>query len=105
MKILLDHCAPKRLKRVFPGHEVKTVREMGWNDLSNGKLLAEAANGFDVMLTVDQNIKHQQNLSKLPLAVIVLIAEDNRFDTLAQLADKVEAALLNLTPRSLIEVS
>jgi predicted nuclease of predicted toxin-antitoxin system len=105
MKILLDHCMPKRLKRVFPAHEVKTVREMGWEGLSNGRLLAEAATAFDVMLTVDQNIKHQQNLDKLPLAVIVLIAEDNRFPTLARLANKVEDALLNLLPKTLTEIS
>lgn len=78
---------------------------MGWDDLSNGKLLAKAAEDFDVMLTVDQNIKHQQNLNKLPMAVIVLIAEDNRFPTLARLADKVEDALPNLLPRTLTEVS
>lgn len=76
-----------------------------WDGLSNGRLLAKAATDFDVMLTVDQNIKHQQNVDKLPMAVIVLIDEDNRFDTLAQLADKVEATLLNLLPKTLTEIS
>jgi len=105
MRILLDHCVPKRLRRVFPQHEVKTAREMGWGGLSNGKLLAEAARSFDVVLTVDQNIKHQQNLERLPIPIIVLIAADNRFDTLAPLAGKVEAALQILTLQILIEIS
>jgi predicted nuclease of predicted toxin-antitoxin system len=106
MRILLDHCVPKRLRRLFPHHEVRTTREMGWGGLSNGKLLGEAAqNSFDVLLTVDQNIKHQQNLSKLPLAIIVLIAADNRFDTLSALADKVEATLQTLVPKTLVEIS
>ncbi|MDQ3012331.1 MAG: hypothetical protein M3X11_16675 [Acidobacteriota bacterium] len=106
MKILLDHCAPKRLRQLFSHHEVRTTRQMGWGGLSNGKLLVEAAqNGFDVLLTVDQNIKHQQNLEKFPIAILVLIASDNRFVTLAPMADKVETAVQNLSPRTLIEIS
>jgi hypothetical protein len=79
---------------------------MGWGVLSNGKLLAEAAlNTFDVFLTVDQNIKYQQNLEKLPIAVVVLVASDNRFVTLAPMADRIEAALQILAPKTLIEIS
>jgi len=53
VKILLDHCIPKRFKFSLPAHEVKTAREMGWQGLKNGKLLAQAAKQFEVMLTVD----------------------------------------------------
>ena len=86
MRILLDHCLPKRLKRLFPSHEVKTAQEMGWSGLANGQLLLEAAAaGFSVMLTVDRNISFQQNPDRLPLPIIVLVAKNNRFETLALL--------------------
>ena len=67
MNILFDHCVPKRLRRSL-SHPVKTTREMGWERLRNGILLAEAAKQFDLLLTVDQNIKHQQNMATLPIS-------------------------------------
>ena len=76
MKVLLDHCVPKPLGREFPAHEIKTTREMGWEALKNGRLLEEAAAaGFAVLLTVDQNIRYQQNLTRRPIAVVVMIAD------------------------------
>jgi len=105
VRILLDHCVPKRLKQyLIIDHEVETAREAGWEALKNGKLLAQVATRFDVMLTVDQNIKHQQNLSKLPMAVIVMVAPDNRLPTLVPYLSKVEQTLLTIHPNELIEV-
>jgi predicted nuclease of predicted toxin-antitoxin system len=104
VKILLDHCLPKRLKQLFPTHEVKTAREKGWADYKNGKLLAAAGTEFDVFLTIDKNIKHQQNLDALPVSIIVIIAINNRFETLAPCIPEVEKILLNLKPKTLVEV-
>jgi hypothetical protein len=104
VKVLLDHCVPKRLKSFFQIHEVETAREVGWDGLKNGKLLAQAATRFEVMLTVDQNIKHQQNLGKLPVAVIVMIARDNRLPTLIPYVPEVEKALLTIKAGELVEV-
>ncbi len=73
MKILLDHCVPKPFGREFPSHEVKTTASMGWDDLRNGKLLAAAAAElFGVVLTVDKNMKREQNPATLPVSVIIL---------------------------------
>jgi predicted nuclease of predicted toxin-antitoxin system len=105
VKVLLDHCAPKRLRRLFPAHEVRTAYEMGWSGLKNGKLMAEAAAaGFEVLLTVDQSIPYQQNPTALPLAVVILVAVNNRFDTLAPHAPEIEAALSSVTPGQIIRV-
>lgn len=104
MKILLDHCLPKRLKTLFASHEVKTAQEQGWATYINGRLLAAAGTEFDVFLTVDRNIKHQQNLASLPLAIVVLVSKDNRFVTSAPYIPAVEASLLTLAPNSLIEI-
>jgi len=47
--------------------------ELGWEELSNGDLIASAeSNGFDVLITADRNLRHQQNLTGRKLAVVVL---------------------------------
>jgi hypothetical protein len=105
MRILLDHCIDWRLGRSLIGHEVKSTQAMGWAQLSNGKLLAAAAVEFDIFLTVDQNIKSQQNLSALPIAVMVLVTNSNRLADLTPLVPAIEAALNTMTLRTLVEVS
>jgi hypothetical protein len=62
MRVLLDECVPRKLRRELPGHEVLTVTERGWSGIKNGELLALAQAEFDVFLTIDQNLKYQQNL-------------------------------------------
>jgi predicted nuclease of predicted toxin-antitoxin system len=106
MKILLDHCIDWRLKRLLNGHDIYAARDMGWDELKNGKLLATAAaNGFDVMLTVDQHIKGQQNLDRLPVAIIVLIARSNRTADLAPLVPFVAPLLVRIKKGALMEVN
>ncbi|MBA2682389.1 MAG: DUF5615 family PIN-like protein [Ktedonobacteraceae bacterium] len=78
MRVLLDECVDQRLAAEIQGHEVKTVPEMGWANFKNGQLLTLAQHIFDVFVTVDHNLQHQQNLSKFDIAVIVLRAPTNR---------------------------
>jgi hypothetical protein len=79
---------------------------MGWDRLRNGALLAAAAAAhFDVFLTIDKSIKHQQNLATLPIAVVVILAPTNRIADLLPYIPFVETALTQLTPKALIEVS
>jgi predicted nuclease of predicted toxin-antitoxin system len=56
MRILLDECVNPRLRAAFPGDEVKTVDEMNWRSVTNGRLLQEAAVYFDLLITLDQNL-------------------------------------------------
>lgn len=93
MRVLLDECVPRRLKRELPGHEVRTVTEHGWSGVKNGRLLALAEAEFDVFLTVDQNLKYQQNLTAFRIAVILLVAGNNRLKTLLPLMPEVREAL------------
>lgn len=59
MRILLDECVPRRLRREFVGHDIHTVPEMGWSGKKNGDLLrAMAGDGFEALVTVDQNLRH-----------------------------------------------
>jgi hypothetical protein len=63
MRLLLDECVPRPLKRDLPGHDVHTVVEMGWSSKRNGELLRlMLADRFEAFLTVDQNIEFQQNV-------------------------------------------
>lgn len=77
MKIFFDHCVDKRLKGLLPEHIVTTAHQMGWAAKKNGELLSLVEDsGFEVFFTVDQNIKHQQNLAARALRFIVLIGYD-----------------------------
>ena len=73
LRILLDENVPVALKRLLTGHDARRVRNMGWIGLENGDLLnaAEAA-GFPVKITADQNIRHQQNMARRKIALVVL---------------------------------
>ncbi len=78
MKVLLDHCVPRRFGKLLAEHQVRTAFEMGWAGLKNGELLAQAASRFDAFVTVDQNVQFQQNLTLLALPTAILVAPDNR---------------------------
>jgi hypothetical protein len=83
MRILLDECVTKRLKPYLPLHEVATVTEKGWIGLKNGQLMAEsAAEGFDILPTIDKNIRHQQNISNYPLIVVILNTPSRKLEML-----------------------
>jgi hypothetical protein len=75
VRVLLDECVPRKLKYELPRHETRTVQEMGWSGTENGELLARAANNFDVVLTVDQKIQSEHDLSEFGLALVVLRAQ------------------------------
>jgi hypothetical protein len=85
MKLLLDECVPEDLKDSIFGHEVFTVSEMGWKGVKNGEFMLRAAEaGFDVFVTSDKNIRHQQNISKYPVSIIVFDAFRNTLPELRQ---------------------
>lgn len=88
MKLLLDECVPRRLKRDFGGHEISTIEEAGFKGLRNGKLIQSASGIFEIIITVDKNIQHQQNIEKLPVAVVILSAKSNRYESLSPLIPK-----------------
>lgn len=96
---------PKRLLRLLSDHEVKTAYQLGWAAKKNGELLKLVENEFEVFLTVDQNLRHQQNLMSSPLRFVILVAASNQYDSLAPLIPQVEDALTKLAPGDLIEIS
>ena len=75
MKVLLDECINRKFARDLPGFDIKTVRQMGWDSIQNGALLALADGNFDALVIVDKSIDTQQNVSKFDVAVIILRAQ------------------------------
>lgn len=95
MKILLDENLPKQLKADFgPDYEVKTVRDMGWLGKKNGELLGLIVfNGFDFFVTIDKNLRYQQDLERIELIIFLLLAINNRRETLQVLVEKIKVKI------------
>lgn len=75
MKVLFDQGTPVPLRRSLFGHSIDTAFELGWSDLRNGELLSRAEEaGYALLITTDQQLRHQQNLSGRRLAIIVLLS-------------------------------
>jgi hypothetical protein len=105
MKVLLDECLPRKLKRHLSGHDVSTVPEMGWAGIKNGALLRLMEPVFEVFVTIDGNMQYQQNLSSLQIGVIVLSAPDNIIGTLQSLAPQILQALDSLQAGQIVRIS
>ena len=89
MRILLDECVTKKLKPLLSAFNVKTVAEMGFSGLKNGKLLAATQEaGFDILLTIDKNMDYQQNISKFRLSIIVFDVKNSNIKYLQPLVPK-----------------
>jgi hypothetical protein len=102
-RVLLDECVPKRLRSELIDHVVETVTEKRWNGIKNGQLLRLAALEFDCFLTVDRNLQFQQP-HVLPIAVLVLLGTDNKFETLRTLINEARTALKEMQPCELRRV-
>ena len=105
MKVLLDECVTRYLKRDFTGHEVLTVEEAGFKGLKNGRLLQAASGQYEVLVTVDQNLQYQQNLKNFAVAIIVLKARRSTYPLLKLLMPQVLETLEKIKPGEIIILS
>lgn len=104
MKILFDHGTPAPLRRDLHGHTVDTAAEKGWDSLLNGELLDRAEQeGYEVLITTDQSMRHQQNLAGRRLAIIVLLRTAWPYVRLR--IEDIRAAVAEAQPGELKEVS
>lgn len=104
MKLLLDECVPRRLRRKFEVFQVFTIEAAGFKGLKNGRLLAAASKDYDVLITVDKNLRYQQNETTLPIAVVLLSAFSNRVQDLEPLAEDAMRVLAKLRKGEFIEI-
>ncbi len=105
MKLLLDECLPRKLKQGLVGLEVKTVPEMGWSGINNGNLLLLIGSMFDVFITIDGNMRYQQNMGGRTFALIVLAAKDNTIETLLPLMKFVLEVLPSIEPGQVVAIN
>ena len=106
MRILLDQGTPVAICDWLPGHFIRTAYMQGWSTLTNGELLRAAEEAsFDVLLTTDMNLPHQQNLAGRRLAVVILTR--NRWALIRRRSNEIAAAVISAKPGTytLVEIS
>ena len=89
MRVLLDERVHAGVRKASTSHSVTTVPEAGWSGIKNGELLARIAGNFDVFLTIDQNLPHQQKLTGLPFAVLIVTVPNNTIESYLPLFDMI----------------
>jgi predicted nuclease of predicted toxin-antitoxin system len=104
MKLLLDECVTRYIKRDLAGHEVHTIEQAGLKGLKNGVLLRAAAGVYHVLVTVDRNMPQQQNLRVLPIAILILEAQSNAYRHLQPLMPRARAALQTIKPGDVVRI-
>jgi predicted nuclease of predicted toxin-antitoxin system len=105
VRLLIDECIDERLRHLFSGHDCQTARYARLNGLQNGQVLAAAeAAGFEVIVTVDQNISYQQSLSERRIALLILCAPTNRLRDLRQIIPAALNALSIIQPGEVVRV-
>jgi len=107
MKILLDENLPRKLKFDFADdHELYTVREMGWSGKRNGELLGLMTMArFDIFVTIDKNLQHQQNIDRFPIRLFILDAPNNKLSTLSPYVAKLIELLSLPTTEAVIKIT
>ena len=104
MRVLFDQGTPVPLRRYLSMHTVSTVFEKGWSRMHNGELLKTAEdNAFDLLVTTDQNLKHQQNLSGRALSIVVL--STTSWPLIERGAARVADVIDTSTPGSYVEIA
>ena len=103
MRILLDHCTPRPLRRYLTEHQVDTARELGWEQLRNGVLLQMAEDtGYEVLITTDQSMPLQQNMTGRRIAIVAVC--ENKWPLLQNHVSEIAAALDAIGPGEVIEI-
>jgi hypothetical protein len=104
VKLLLDECVTRHLKRDLAGHEVHTVNDAGFKGLENGDLLKAASGTYEVLITVDRNIPYQQNVAGLNIAVLIQAAKRNSYARLKPLIPRALSALETMKVGDVIRI-
>ena len=106
MRLLFDECVPRKVKFLFTdgGHECETVPDAGFSGKENGELLALAEEHFDVLVTIDKNIRYQQNMMGRNIAILIIRPASNDLDDIRPHVPNALVALQSLKPGQIFEV-
>jgi predicted nuclease of predicted toxin-antitoxin system len=104
MRIILDECVDPRVKRLFQGHEVSTVQEMGWERLTDSQILNKAQHNFDALVTIDRGLEFQQNLAKFSLGAVIVSVSKNQVAYYRAIEKELLDAVERIHPGEVIRV-
>src|SRR5260370_42289985 len=98
MRLLLDECLPRRAKFLFAeaGHECETVRDPGFSGKENGQMIELAEKKLEVLITIDKNIRHQQNITGRNIAILIITAASNDLDDIRPQSPQAAAAIRSI---------
>ncbi len=95
---------PRKLRREISNAHVRTVQEQGWAGLRNGDLLRRASGEFDVLLTADQRLRHQQNIPMFAIGVVVIETFDTTLAGLRRFLPQINDAVASVTPGTVLVI-
>lgn len=104
MRLLIDECLPRALKRLLRGHACRTTQEMGWSGMKNGALLSRAEGKFDALITIDQGFEYQQSLKERGIAILLLVSRSNQIEDLAPIVPAALTALEAILPGQVVRI-
>jgi len=104
-RVLFDEDVPRQLRRDLQEFTIRTVQEEGWSSVKNGELLRLSSPAFDVFVTADKRLRHQQNIARHNIGVVVIATRDTRLPRLQQALDELRLAIRNVAPGSVIIVT
>lgn len=104
-RVLFDENMPRKLRRDLPEFAIRTAQEEGWAGVKNGELLRRSSTTFEVLVTIDQRMRHQQNLTHLAIGVVVIEVPDTRLIHLRRLVPKLRAAIQRINPGEIIVIT
>ncbi len=102
MRIIIDECVPSIVKRGLPQRKIVSVQDAGWAGVKNGELLRLVSAEFDVFITSDKNLKHQQNLVVFELSIILL--PSNQVPVVKALLPQIDQALTKIGQHDFVEI-
>jgi hypothetical protein len=103
VRVLFDQGTPVPLRKYLVAHQVTTIFELGWSNLKNGELLQKSEeSGFSVLVTTDQNLRYQQNLSSRKIAIVVLTTTS--WPRIERAVERVAKAVDSAAPSSYVEI-
>ena len=104
MRVLFDQGTPVPLRNYLPAYQISTAYELGWSSFKNGELLQQAASqGFEIIVTTDQNLKYQQNLANRQIAIVVL--GTTSWPRIQKVLPNIIEAINRIKPNGYIEIS
>ena len=102
MRIIIDECVPSIVKHGLPSLNIVSVQDMGWAGIKNGKLLRLVSDEFDVFITSDKNLRYQQNLVEIDIAILLL--PSNQVPVIKNLLPQIDKALSTINPQAFVEI-